>query len=222
LNVPGSLTPGNLLVAFLSHSGTITTPAGWNEKIEASNNCYLGWRYVTGSESPSYSFSAPANLIINGIVLEISGAVSSGDPFDQITTGTNVTNTTTPALSITTGVADTLMFFMSAHFHSETLSTAPSGFTADQAATGFFHTFHKDQPTAGSSGSLTAVYGTTTNHYASLFSILPAGAGGPTASSVMIDNQKKSVAAMSVVIDNQKKAVSNVSTIIDGQKHSAF
>jgi hypothetical protein len=111
-----------------------------------------------------------------------SGALTSGDPFQQTNTAINTTsaNATTPAVSLTTTTADTTLIWAASNFQSNSWNTDPTGFTALYDAS-YGRCFYKAQAAAGASGSITCNNVTAAFQTAMLLSLASiAEAGGGT------------------------------------------
>lgn len=184
LNMPASIVAGNLLLAFLRNSAqstAITPPAGWTAAtgLNTSNNTTICYRWADGTESATYTFTAPAaQTWSEGICVQISGGVGSGQPFDVATTG-RVTSVDVNAasLSTTTTVADTLLLYSDMKNNaSRTLSSAPSGMTNRSASASLIHIFTASQAAAGATGAKQAVFTATSLHYNALVAIKSAPA----------------------------------------------
>lgn len=108
---------GTLLVVSLYSDGTNTAPAGWTAGPSGSTAyTTVSWYYrvVTGSEDASYDFTAPGGSFGLGVMMRITGADISGDPFEASyllqdgTSGAHRYND-----GITTTLAETLLLCFS-------------------------------------------------------------------------------------------------------------
>lgn len=173
---------------YVETDNTITKPSGFFQAAVAENNTsgenfrlYLFWKRCTGTDSGTYDFTWTGSAWKSGTAIRISGADTTGDPFDTtpVTTATTVDATQPGALSLTNVTADTLLFYVIASFNGVTTFTLGGGFTerhdADetaaytlaQAATG---TTGNVQATANASDALCAIFGAIRS--------LPAPSGG--------------------------------------------
>jgi hypothetical protein len=186
LAVPAtSVLTGLLDIAaiYIEHTTAPTPPDGtWTEAPDSpqggvSHFCRVFWRRPTGSETGTYNFTHPTAWS-SGFAFRISGVITTGDPFD-VTNGA-IKNTSadgsTPAVSDTTTVANTLLLWIGQSFSGGECSTV-SGFTervdsppGDSAATTLDT---KAQAVAGATGSLTAAFTIAAPTTAWLGALLP-------------------------------------------------
>ena len=138
-NVPSGVVNGDLLIAEVfakSQSAAMPAQTGWTNALDyqASYPAHLAiyYRYAS-SEPASYTFTAAASSVYtSAVILRITGAVTSGNPFDAIGSGSDVPGTaaTAVAASITTVTANTLAIqFIGLTDGSLTVSSYPSGYT---------------------------------------------------------------------------------------------
>ena len=138
LTAPAGISDNDILLAFIykEDTGAVTYPSGFTEKQTVTQTasdpdfkCYLAWKRAS-SESGNYTFSWTNNVWRAGLIMAISGAILSGDPFD-VAPSTNApgsASATVTATGITTLTADTLLVALGAAFSSFTW-TEPSGMT---------------------------------------------------------------------------------------------
>lgn len=120
-------TSGNVMLAFVtSNTGvTVTPPAGWTELNSGTTgqNCY--WKKYAG-EGNSFTFtcgnSAKADRS-SVILVEVSGNNTSPIDVNSSASGTNV------GASVTTTVANTLVFSGGGDFLETDFATQPTGWT---------------------------------------------------------------------------------------------
>lgn len=174
VDLPSSLVTGNLLVACIACEGTLSA-SGWTSVTSGADDQSLAWRRVDGSEGSTATFTASGGVLYAAQVLQISGAIETGDPIDVWTSAHGLSSTTTAAISVTTTVDHTLLglhvFTPSA---DRTVTADPSGMTAiDGAVNQRSHVFTGPQSTAGASGSKQATINSANNNDTLLFAILP-------------------------------------------------
>jgi hypothetical protein len=184
VNMPGSVVSSDLLICVLSHGGSNVNMPGtnpWHKKVENSNSICIA--YLRGSEhiangSPStYTFgTGNVSAITNAYVIQLAGALQSGDPFDQLTTGATTAVTSSAALSFTTTTADVYLHCADFKSAARTLSTAPTGMTqrAGGAGNSIQHAFDSTQGATGASGTKTSTYTVGSSHSTVLFAVKPA------------------------------------------------
>lgn len=185
VNMPAPIVAGNLLVVLLKQaqqSTACTAQAGWTAAtgLNSSNHISVWWRWATGTEDPSYTFSAPAlQAIQDGVCIQISGAMGAGQPFDIVTTGRDIAGSVnTVSLSMDTTKANTLLVYADAkNAASRTLSSPPSGMTDRTGPTTSFHVFTQAQAAVGSTGAKQAVMTVTSLHFDVLVAVSPKAEG---------------------------------------------
>lgn len=167
-----------LMYTEMNTSATITWPAGFTQLAMADNTTsghrlYCAWKRASGADSGNYTvtFSISTNFT-GGVAMRISGCVTSGDPFSIPSPAAGVTTsnqTAAPALSVTTTFADTLLLYFDSSFSQGSSWTPPTGMTEQRDGdSGLWSVNSLAKSTPGSTGSLSATYGTS----ASLSSIL--------------------------------------------------
>lgn len=119
LPVPAGAQVDELLIAVVTHStiADIVTIAGWTEVTAVISGTGTGsqstkawYRWVTGTESASYTWSTNATAgRINGIMVRVSG-VDKTTPFDTTVSRISTATVTSAALpSVTTATANALL-----------------------------------------------------------------------------------------------------------------
>jgi hypothetical protein len=139
---PSGIANGDLLVGIIvGLYQDITSNAalsGWTHKhsfVSGETRFSILYKYASG-ESGNYAFGMAGALFTSGVVLRITGAVTSGDPFDVIGAGSSGLSTTATAASVTTTVANTLLLWIAGWVNGgTTLSGNPSGMTEHVEAT---------------------------------------------------------------------------------------
>lgn len=202
LPVPAGAAVDDVAVVCLRIAGTVaaglavTPPAGFTLKEDyhatgAQNVLFkLYWKRLTTAETGTWSFTwSTAYSATSGAVLVI-GAATSGDPFDvyaEVGQPTITAGGSTAAISVTTTVADTLLFWVFFIATTNGNITVPAGFTQHVrqtvAAGSALNMSTKPQTAAGGSGTVTGTSGTATSLQGgvALFALQPAAGGGPTA-----------------------------------------
>lgn len=170
---------GDLLVfnVIKENTAAITKPAAATQKSQVAisdpEQQTIFYGLVSALGAGPYGFSWTGATFAGGSVHRISGAVSSGDPFNVFDHQfSNVNSTTTPATSVTTTSPDTLLLFLGMGISGDGVWTPPASFTEiyeDANQTGD----RLNQAAAGSSGSLTASTATSDHKAAFLGAILP-------------------------------------------------
>lgn len=184
-NVPASVANGDLLIAILfgkSQSAAFPTQTGWTNSVDyqGSYPCHLGVFYRRASSEPaSYTFTAGAGSVYtSAIILRITGAVTSGNPFDAIGSGSDVPGTSTNAVAaaITTVTANTLALqFLGLTDGSLTVTSYPAGYTGVGAASIDFA--YKTFAATGSTGTATTTLSANAAGATVLGAIKPAAGG---------------------------------------------
>lgn len=175
--VPSGVASGDTITVAIYHEDgtkTITPPAGFAaapnspQQITGASNLHALHVFVktaTGADSGTYAFTfSTAPTYGTGFAFRITGADTT-NPFDVTDGQVKLTTTdgTTPAVSATTTVADTLLVWIATLFH---VSAAPtlSGWAEfyDQNSGAGFAADWKAQATAGPTGSITNTFSTQT------------------------------------------------------------
>lgn len=178
--VPASVAANDVIVvSYYSEDavGTITAPGGFTVKtdtiVTGNHRLVIAWKRATGADTGTYSFTTTNAAWREGGAVRYTGVVQSGDPFDVTSTNQAQTGTTTPAVSVTTTQADTLLVWAMSNFNGGT-AAAPSGYTLRlNTAGGDAAQATLAQPTAGGSGSITATAPANTKQTAFLGALKP-------------------------------------------------
>lgn len=112
VTMPSGIVAGNLLVVILTLAGTTasgwTGPAGWTSLAGAQGHSIF-YRIATGSETSTYTFTAPATAVLLASALRITGNHASAAPEIQVTSSsTGTTAADPPSLTPSWGSATTL------------------------------------------------------------------------------------------------------------------
>lgn len=157
--VPTGTAAGQVVLVFIyveSGNGTISGPAGFTQKasIDGTNHdLEIWWKRCTGTDSGTYAFTWSGNPWREAVAVRFSGCITTGDPFDVTSTNTG-TGGTTPAVSATTTVADTLKVWAATNFNGGAW-TPPSGWTERVDTGGGIGAATLAQAAAGATGSVT-------------------------------------------------------------------
>jgi hypothetical protein len=189
LAVPASVAADDIIVAMIFLDGataqTITAPTGFTEATDspaqaANHGGRVFWKRATGADSGTYTFSWGTSQYAEGQAHRFTGAITTGDPFDvTVSAVDNAFVSTSPAVSDTTTVADTLLLHVATNWSGGTW-TAPSGFTKRmQGGFNVATLSDKAQAASGATGSVTATCSGTDRMTAWLGALKPA-AGGTT------------------------------------------
>lgn len=176
--LPGSRGAGNLLVALITMTGTPSMPSGWTLKHLSATAAVAyarvdGTTITTGSGALNAAFGDGGSAVYyTGCIVQVSGALASGDPFDGVTAGTT-TATTTAALSLTTTVAETLLLLGAGNLTNIAVTAAPTGMTMNSSAVSYQHVAYGVLAAAGASGTKQATYGSAINNWSELVAIKP-------------------------------------------------
>jgi hypothetical protein len=170
VDVPDSVAAGDIVVvtAFIDTSVTVTGLA--TDFVQApdspvaveggaNHRLYVMWKRATGADSTAgtYDFTLSASVYRNAQAIRYTGAISSGDPWDVTNAATIDTSGsgTSPAVSDTTTVADTLLVWASTNWAGGTW-TPPAGFTERRdTGDGVCTVADLAQAAAGATGSIT-------------------------------------------------------------------
>lgn len=161
--VPASVAANDvIIVTYYSEdtTGTVTAPGGFAVKtdtiVTGNHRLVIAWKRASGADTGTYSFTTTNAAWREGGAVRYTGVVTSGDPFDVTSTNQATSGTTTPAVSVTTTVADTLLVWAMSNFNGGTAS-APSGYTLRlSGAGGDAAQATLAQASIGGSGSITA------------------------------------------------------------------
>ena len=188
VNVPSGVVNGDLLIAEIgavNQTAAFPTETGWTLAlaVDGTNGPnYLGifYRYAS-SEPASYTFTGgTGTTYIEGYIIRVTGAVTSGNPFDALGAGNSISTTTlSTASSITTATANDLLFQFSATTDgSVAVSSYQSGYTG--VSSSFMAFAYESFVGPGSTGSATITYASNINGATVLGAIKPASGAACT------------------------------------------
>ncbi len=166
VSVPSGIANGDLMIAQIwqgVQTAAAPTNAAWTQAFAVSGNTsqlYLFYRYAS-SEPANYTFTSSNATEMTGRIHRITGAVTSGNPFNVIGSGdvaTAATGITDSA--VTTTVANTLaMVFVGHTDGSNAISSYPSGWTAATfTGNSVMATAYLSQSAIGTTGTATTSY----------------------------------------------------------------
>lgn len=169
LAVPASVAANDIIVAALYIESTATLtglPSGFAHAtgspvlLAASGQQHslnVLWKRATGADAGTYNFTLSSSVYRAGAAERITGAVTSGDPWDVTNTAIDeAAGTTSPPVTVTTTGADRMLVHAASDFAGGSW-TPSSGFTERIDAGDGVHTVgDKAQAVAGSSGSVVA------------------------------------------------------------------
>lgn len=193
LTAPSGLADNDILLAgiFVGASGTapsVATPSGFTALTGSptsvtddggfNGKLNVFWKRAA-SESGSYTFSHSA-ASSQGLLLAISGAVTSGSPIDASSNNTGVGKTST-ATGVTTTVTNDLLVYIAHDWEGAGALSPPSGFT--EIFDNLIYAASQIQSSSGASGNKTQTNANTASSpwAAWLVAVKPAaGAGSQT------------------------------------------
>ncbi len=148
-----------VLIYVESGNGTITAPAGFTQRVTINGSDHdleIWWKRCTATDSGTYAFTWSGNPWREAVALRFSGCITTGDPFDVSNTATG-TGGTTPAVTASTTVADTLLLWAGTNFNSGawTPPTAGGTWTERVDTGGGIGAATKAQAATGTTGSVT-------------------------------------------------------------------
>jgi hypothetical protein len=140
VNLPASISAGDLLVVFFGHkdtAGGATFPAGWTKKTPertqtGSVACMaLAWRWADGTEGATITVTTANNSRNASVSYRISGAInpSTQVPEENGHGEANTNSPNPPSLAPTGGAKDYLWLTAYASSHGRTLISAPTNYT---------------------------------------------------------------------------------------------
>ena len=185
--MPAGIQSGDIiLVGIYKESAAAVTPeTGFTEKTPVAvvtggqfHNQHWFWKRAGGSESGTYTFPWTGSCWREAFAMRISGAIATGDPFDNYQTATQpVSGNAFPIPASFTPSVDECLLIWSGTNWAGGAYTPPSGFTLRSADGGDIGAATLAQTTATATGSLTASYtGAAAATSAIAGAILPAGA----------------------------------------------
>lgn len=145
LNLPGSISSGDILLAVVRCPGatTISWPAGWTEwqqsNADASDDeTSIAFRYADGTEGATITITLGTARILVGLCYRITGGV--GIAFSAVAVGSASQPNSGNLTGILTTARDVLWITIGGCDDSETLTSAPTnyanGTVAPSTATG--------------------------------------------------------------------------------------
>lgn len=175
-----SVAAGDLILVFLYKENTaaMTPPGGYTQKAQTTATVSviehtLFYHQASGSESGTVTFSWTGSTWRDGYAIKISGAVTSGDPFDGTpATGTSGSSSvsTAPAVSLAATSANTLLVYSQTNFAGTINFTPPTGYT-ENADNDTIETAWKDNTAGGATGTVQGTASATSTMTAILASI---------------------------------------------------
>lgn len=197
LTAPTGLANNDILLAFIfsaaQTTGPVPTPPTGFTQIGTSTSVTDGggfngkfsvfWKRAA-SESGSYTFTHSA-ASSQGVLLAISGAVTSGSPVDVFSSNSGlapnvgVGNNSSTATGVTTTAANDLLLYLAHDWAGSGALSPPTGFT--ELFDGLVYGASKALTTAGATGNVTQVNGDSNSEpwAAWLVAIAPATSGSP-------------------------------------------
>jgi hypothetical protein len=195
MDKPSGTADGDLLFWVLATDGAGTTvtsyPSGWTQLVSRADGSaapgarlIVAYKIAGGSEPSTYSFVLSATERCTRVIARISGVDTTNPINDSADAGTN-TDSTHPAPSVTTTVADCLLLCMGATRNGDVFSAVPSGMTEEWIGVPDFITSSRSAGALASlaltSSGATGTKSFTTNDVfdsTALFSVALAPAGG--------------------------------------------
>jgi hypothetical protein len=166
VSVPSGIANGDLMIAQLwetTQTAAAPTNGAWTQAFSiagSDHQLYILYRYAS-SEPANYTFTSTNATATYGWIHRITGAVTSGNPFNVIGSGNTANGATSLTTSaVTTTVANTLdMCFVNHDDGSNAISTYQSGWTGVSfSGTATVACSWIAQATAGTSGSATTTF----------------------------------------------------------------
>lgn len=154
----GTATDEIVVVAIYveSGNGAISGPGGFARKssVDGSNHdIEIWWKRCTTTDAGTYAFTWSGSPWREAVALRFSGCITTGDPFDVTNTNTG-TGGTTPSVSNTTTVADTLELWIASNANGGAW-TPPSGYTERVDTGSDLSVATATKASTGSTGSIT-------------------------------------------------------------------
>ena len=191
VSVPSGIANGDLMIAQIwvtTQSAAAPTCAGWTSAFNIAgtdHQLYLFYRYAS-SEPANYTFTSSTATQMLGWIHRITGAVTSGNPFNAIGSGNTVgSGTAITCSAVTTTVNNTLnMCFVGHGDGSNAISSFQSGWTGV--------TFSGNQTvacswiaqsTAGTTGAATTTY-TGNDDFTGVIGAIASAAGGTNTATI--------------------------------------
>lgn len=169
--VPASTAADDVVVIVVyreSLSNTVTVTgflkpsngaSGFDEIPNTNHSLYIGYKRLTGADAGNYTvnFSA-SNSWTEIAALRITGCITTGNPFDVVTSATTASATTSPNVAVTTTVADTLLVLAACAFVGSSSWTS-NGVTERTDTGDALTTGTTALADAGASGNKSATFG---------------------------------------------------------------
>lgn len=185
--VPAGVQVDDVIIValYLESDSAVTAPAGFALKDLAEHNDavqehrhYVFWKRATGADSGTYDFSWIGTEWRELHANRISGCTTTIAPWDATATAVSAgtASSTSPAVSLTTNFADTLLVWSASNFNGGAW-TPPATWTERQDNGSDLGAASVVQASAGATGSITGSCGSTGAMTAWLGALLPPGAG---------------------------------------------
>lgn len=161
-------TSGNLLIMFgLPDSGTLSTPSGWTLKLTESfdgKNAYWFYKTSDGTES-TITITSSATTRMSGVIVEIEGADTSGDPFDDLDSLTTDEASPVDLPSITTTTSESLLLALLMTDHGVQVPDVEEVYNGPTTPSGWDWSFPMSFMIPGTPPATTGVTGCQLGHY---------------------------------------------------------
>ena len=196
LSLPSGFAANDILVAVVFKENTnafSATPSGFALVTGGrdTNDGYsvdIYWKRATGSESGSQTFTWSGSVPRSGYLVAISGAITSGNPWDPATLAAWASNSSSGVISantVTTTVAETLLLGIYTIDNGGTTWTSGSSMT-ERIDNGDTYLQTVDQAAAGATGTKSATPSNVNIRKALLVPLQPAAGGGGIAAPVIL------------------------------------
>lgn len=215
-NWPVSMQVGDLVVMVIVLNSPLTPPAGWTVKVFNSTNAMaIAYHWVDGTEGATTGvWTMGAGYHLWSFLIRGAEPVG-GDPFDGTPSVLYNLTAATPASSLTTAQADSLLLWVDCNFSGASIVTPPAGMVSWFVAADYVHVCYQTLLAAGATGNKQATESAAGQNHTFLFAIkgmvpevIVAGAKKIiTAQSVIVGGVKKPVVAQSVIVSGVKKPI---------------
>lgn len=159
VTVPAGIQANDILqVLVISRDNqTHSLPAGWTQKFQASNGAStqisLWWKRTTGSETaPVVTHSGTGAIVAR--MSAFRGVITSGDPYDAISSSVSATGTAVSTAAITTTTDKALL----CHFFGAGTGNTANALSAASGCTTALYTASSSAANAGGRAQLGAYY----------------------------------------------------------------
>lgn len=176
LTSPANIANNHIMIyaIYKGSSAALTLPVGegWTEATgspffnSGGHYTHILWKRSDGSEPATHTFTWTGSAFRYGHCAVFAGCATSGSPFDQEPAAayktTSGSNRNYPDISITTAVANTLIFWMGDEDEQATSGTPPTGMVETEDASGGnnpWETAIRNKTTAGSFTATGGSYG---------------------------------------------------------------